>query len=360
MRRWIVGNKHNYSCCYKEFATIKIADKRFWAGIGISLLFLYLLLSKIDIYQLSAAFREMNFWYVLIAVMITFLGYYLRAIRWRYILAAQKKCLVSNLFTTTLIGFMMNGILPARLGELARAYLLAEKENLEKGAVFASLVLDRLYDGFAVLIILAATLLTLHLPHEGGFGTATLMAGGGATLAIYLGAILFLVFLKRRTANTIKFVSGITGYLSIKLKQRIVNLLDSFIKGVHFPEKKTHLCILILLSVIIWFLAIVVNDLVLRSFGLILPLNASMLILVSLVFALMVPASPGYVGTYHYACFMALKVFNVVEGKALSIALMIHAVNFLPVIIAGFICLWRNNLSVGSIQYEDEKAIDPA
>jgi uncharacterized membrane protein YbhN (UPF0104 family) len=78
-----------------------------------------------------------------------------------------------------------------------------------------------------------------------------------------------------------------------------------------------------------------------------------MFILVLLVFAVMVPASPGYIGTYHYACYKGLAVFGVTESKAVSIALILHGTSFFPVIIAGFYYLWRSKISLNDIQRAD-------
>jgi uncharacterized membrane protein YbhN (UPF0104 family) len=75
-----------------------------------------------------------------------------------------------------------------------------------------------------------------------------------------------------------------------------------------------------------------------------------MFILVLLVFAVMVPASPGYIGTYHSACFMGLSAFGIMKSTALSIALVLHGIGFFPVIIAGFYYLWKNKISLTELQ----------
>jgi uncharacterized membrane protein YbhN (UPF0104 family) len=90
--------------------------------------------------------------------------------------------------------------------------------------------------------------------------------------------------------------------------------------------------------------------LVLRAFGINLPLAGAMLILVFLVFAVMVPASPGFIGTYHAACVYGLKAFDVPLEKAMSIALVMHGINFFPVIIAGFYYLAKDRISFASLR----------
>jgi uncharacterized membrane protein YbhN (UPF0104 family) len=93
---------------------------------------------------------------------------------------------------------------------------------------------------------------------------------------------------------------------------------------------------------------------VLRGFGIVLPLSASMFILVLLVFAVMVPAAPGFIGTYHIACYTGLSAFGVAETKAVSIALVLHGCAFFPVIVAGFYHLWRGKMSLGSLRTAGE------
>jgi uncharacterized membrane protein YbhN (UPF0104 family) len=102
--------------------------------------------------------------------------------------------------------------------------------------------------------------------------------------------------------------------------------------------------------VLIWGFAIWPVDLLLKSFGIFLPITASMFIMVFLVFAVLVPAAPGYVGTYHAACVYGLMAFDIQKEKALSVALMIHGVNFFPVIFLGLYYLWRDNVSLRAME----------
>ena len=103
-------------------------------------------------------------------------------------------------------------------------------------------------------------------------------------------------------------------------------------------------------SLLIWAFAVLPVDMILRGFGVQLPMTASMFILVLLVFAVMVPASPGYIGTYHYACFQGLSLFGIPPATAISIALIIHGTSFFPVVIAGFFHLWGGRVSLDCVR----------
>jgi glycosyltransferase 2 family protein len=115
-------------------------------------------------------------------------------------------------------------------------------------------------------------------------------------------------------------------------------------------RRSGHLAAIMLSSILIWAFAVLPVDMILRSFGVTLPITASMFIMVLLVFAVMVPASPGFIGTYHYACFKGLSAFGIPETTSISIALVIHGTAFFPVIFAGLYHLWANKISLGDIQ----------
>jgi len=329
-------------------------DKKLWIGIAISAFFLFLLFRKIDFDKLAAAFREMDYRFIPPALLLTFVSYYLRAVRWKFLLAPIKRTRLTNLFPSTLIGYMANNLLPARLGEFVRAYSLGQKESIGTSAVFASLVLDRLCDGFTVLLVLLITFFTVRLPAGMEQIQQGLVTGGYVTFLLYLAVIAFLVLLKRRTEWTVRLVCRMVAPLSRPLADRVVLQMRSFISGIRIPSEPVGVAAIAVSSLLIWATAIWPVDLMLRSFGVLLPAAASMFIMVFLVFAVMVPASPGYVGTYHFACVTALSAFQIGSEKALSIALVIHGMSFFPVIAAGLFCLWRDKLSLKKLSETKE------
>lgn len=327
----------------------KMIDKKLMAGVGISLFFLVLLFRKIDFDKVLSAFTAMDYRFLLPVLFMTFLSYYLRALRWKYLLLPIKRTAMANLFPATIIGYMANNILPARLGEFVRAYVLGQKEEVETSAVFATLVLDRLFDGFTVLLILLITFFTVQLPPGMENVQNGLKTGGYVTLGIYFAVLAFLFLLKKRTMRTIHVVGVLLRPFPARVSERIIPLLGSFISGIRLSSKPLEIAILLLTSLAVWTTCIWPLHLILQSFGIHLPITASMLIMVFLVFAVMVPASPGYVGTYHAACVYGLMAFNVPKEQSLSVALVMHGTGFFPVILAGFYYLWRDKVSLRMI-----------
>ena len=327
-------------------------DKKLWIGMTISLVFMIFLFRKIDYRQLLAAFRAMDYRYLVPALLSTLISYWFRAVRWRLLLLPLKATRMKNLFPATIIGYMANNLLPARLGEFVRAYTLAKSEALTTSGVFASLVIDRLCDGFTVLLVLILTLFTVRLPAGMENVQQSLVRGGYVIFGVYAVAIAFLFALKRWNRATLRVITTLLKPLPERFTVKTVSLIDAFMGGLRLSLHPAALGAVVLTSVAIWATAIWPVDLTLRAFGIVLPAVASLFIMVFLVFAVMVPASPGYVGTYHAACVYGLMAFNIGKEQALSVALVMHAMNFFPVIFLGLWYLWKANLSLKSIQKE--------
>lgn len=329
-----------------------------WLGFGVSLLLLALLLRKVDGRQLLDALRQLDWRYLLGAVLLTFISYWLRAVRWRLLLLHERPIAISSLYSATIIGYMTNNLFPARLGEFARAWLLARREQLQVAPVFASLVIDRMLDGLSLMVMLVLVLLNLQLPSGMERVAGTLRAGGVTTLIVYLCVVAFLVLMKARPMRAIRLLTLLTRPFPQRFGERLIPLAGSFLEGLRLTPDRGVLLLLMLCSALIWVTATLPIDLVLRGFGIHLPLTASFFIMVLLVFAVMVPAAPGYIGTYHVACYTGLAAFRLPDSQAVSIALVIHGIGFFPVILAGFYHLWSGGISLNNLrdQVAEERA----
>jgi uncharacterized protein (TIRG00374 family) len=328
------------------------ANIKVWAGVLVSLfclLLLYQQTKQMDIAKLIAAFKEMDWRFLALGVACNFASYFFRGVRWLFLLLPLQRIPLRPVYAATIIGYMANNILPARLGEFARAYVLAQRHGLRVTAVFATLVIDRLWDGFTVLVILVATLFTVKLPPAMGDVQEKLTAVGMVMVAIYLVVIVVMFFLKRYTAPTKVLMQRCLAPFPARFGEMAVKMMDSFLAGLKMGTPLALLAV-VLSSVIIWFFALLPVDLVMRAFGIVLPPAAAMLILVFLVFAVMAPAAPGAIGTYHIACMYGLKAFSVPLEKAMSIAIVMHGINFFPVIIVGFYYLLRERISFSMLR----------
>ena len=132
-------------------------------GIGISFVFLYLALRGVNPHDLWAAVQNFNWLYAIPFVAVTLLSMWIRAWRWRYLLLPPADLPPRRLWNPMMAGFALNGLLPARLGEFARAYVLGRKENLPFSRIFGTIVVERIFDTLVLLALLAYVFSTLQI-----------------------------------------------------------------------------------------------------------------------------------------------------------------------------------------------------
>ena len=220
---------------------MKRSSLLFWGGSGISLLLLVVLLRKIDFHSLAEALRRLDLRYLVAAILFTFLSYWLRAVRWRYLLIHERPVRLSSLYPSVIIGYMANNLFPARLGEFIRAWVLAEREQMQAPSVFASLVIDRLFDGFSVMVMLAGVLLTLQLPPGMEQSAAVLRAGGVTTLIFYSVVIASLVLLKVRPVATLALLGKLLKPFPAAVAEKCIPLVGNGSRSEeHTSELQSH------------------------------------------------------------------------------------------------------------------------
>jgi len=331
----------------------KNVNLKLWVGIAVSIICMILVFRKVDFDDLITALRMVDCRFVFLAIVCTFINYFLRAMRWSYLLISKGNVPLASLYSATIIGYMFNNLFPARLGELVRVYALARKEKLDIPVVLASLVSDRICDVFTVLLILMVVLLTLDFPPNMAAVERALRIGGITTFVLCTCLLFFLIILKRKTMLAISMVGRITGFFSQRFSDKALSLLTSFISGIGIPSRRGCICLVVLFSFLIWIFCALPIDMILRGSGIHLPITASMFIVALLAFASMIPASPGYIGTYHYACYKGLSLFGIGDNVSISIALLIHGTGFFPVILAGLFHVWRGGMSFAELSKRD-------
>lgn len=312
-------------------------------GFVLTFVFLGLVLWKTDLKELGAAFRSANYVYVVPAALCTFGSYVLRTVRWRRILAPTKRIPFLDLFPVLMIGFMANNVLPARLGEVVRAYTLGRKENLSKSLSFATIMLERLLDGLTLVAFLALLSLAVPLP---GWGVEIAYFASAVFFAAALGVIVLL--LQESLAH--RAIALALRPLPSRLAASIASKADAFILGLHALRRKRAVLVLLAFSAVIWSVETSSYSLVLSGFNLRLApretILAALMMLVVVNLGIMLPSAPGYVGTFQFFAILALGIFGVQHELALSIAIVAHGVQYVLVTGLGLVFFWHENLSL--------------
>jgi uncharacterized protein (TIRG00374 family) len=301
-------------------------------GILVSALCIYLALRSVDTRQMWQAFQTANYWYLFPSIVILFFSHFLRALRWRYFLDPVRRLDISSLFSALTIGYAANTFTPAHLGEFLRAFVLSKKQDIPMSRVFATIVIERIVDVFSMLALLLLTLFIHPFPEW-------VIKSGYIMFAGCLGLFLFLIFLKKATSSTLRFTRFLLKPFPEKFSQKLTDVLEHFLAGLLPLKRWHHYPMTALLSVFIWGCYGLVLHFALHAFDFVetyrLDWTVSLIVLVMTTIAIIVPSSPGYIGTYHYLCQVALALFGVPAGSALSFATVAHGVSMLPTFIVG-------------------------
>lgn len=312
-------------------------------GLLISLLFVAALLYGLEWRSFWIGLRQARYSYLLPAAVLVVALMYLRALRWRYLMAPIKAIPFGSLASATFIGFMANNLLPARLGEIIRAVFIGWKEGVSKSASLATIVVERLFDGMAILLLLLGLL--IFPPKALGELGGTLQIVGGVSFMIYLILLGLLLLAYTRQSAALRWGERFCRPLPARWRSLLVRLLGTFLAGLGVLHQGHALLVVTAYSLLHWTLAVAPVYLLFLAFDLQLPVGAAVLVLVLVAFGVMIPSSPGYVGTFHAATVAALAIYAVPRETALGFAVLLHAVSILPVTLLGLGYLWREGLS---------------
>jgi uncharacterized protein (TIRG00374 family) len=322
-------------------------------GCLIGIVFLYLAARKVDFSLMWEAFTKVNYWFVLLAVPVIFISHFLRALRWRYLMDPIKRVDVPSLLSALLIGYMANILMPAHLGELLRAYVLGKKRGVSASSTFATIVVERIIDVFALLLLMVFAILLYPFPDW-------INKAGYAMLVGTVGLFVFLILLKKHFAFFERFLNLFFRPLPPRLQEKLGRGIRSFVVGIVPLRRGGDYLVVGVLSVVIWACYGFIIHLVLYAFDFVsvyhLPWSTSLIVLVVTTLGIVVPSSPGYVGTYHWLCQISLAMFGVPAGPALSFAILTHGVNFMPVLIAGLILAYYEGVEIFRVQDKNASA----
>lgn len=330
--------------------------KRNWQfilGVLISVFFLSLSLHKFDFSRLRESLSQVNYRWFLLVVGLIFLSFLLRAFRWRYFLLPLKRTAFANAYHATVTGFFINNIYPFRLGEFVRAYLMGEREQIDKAATFATVIWERIFDGFALLPIFFLLHFTpFELPGWLVQGIRFVFIVYGIILAGVLGVIF-------RPEQTEKVIQWCIRFFPLGLQKTAASFLmmlwHSTLIITSWRILIKTVFISLLLMVCIYGSVFI---LVYAYFGPGIHWSAAALLLIAVSLAVVLPSSPGYVGTFHFASIITLRLFGCEANAAMGFAFVFHAVQYFPVILLGICSIVAMKLTVKELTTDAQKEQD--
>ncbi len=354
-------------------------------GLVVSIVFFVLALIDVDLGKVWDALQKATYWALIPALAFYFVGVFIRAVRWRVLLrpilppkpdGTPGDAGLINIFEVVVIGYMANNVLPARIGELVRTYVLSLRENVRKTATLATILVERIFDGLTMVGFAAAVVLYVIL-----FDRTALKSGDAShklgtflsqlSTPIIVAAVLFLglliVFLVVATSRErmqrlaefgLRFLPG-------RLHERAEKILVSFMDGLGSLRSPSSLAAVFGLSILAWLCEATMYYIIgtygfdLRgSDGQSLPVYVYILTTAFVNLATLIPQGPGYVGVFEaVAKAVLVGAFGVAADPALSYVLILHATLLIPVTLLGFFYMARQGVKYSSlVKLEENRA----
>ncbi|WP_297205888.1 lysylphosphatidylglycerol synthase transmembrane domain-containing protein [uncultured Brachyspira sp.] len=303
-------------------------------GILVSVICLYFAFRGINIKESIEIVKNINVVYFLISLVLSVVIIALRGLRWECFIPLKKPIKKRTIVMATYIGYMGNNILPAKLGEVARAYILGVKENVSKSALIASVVTERLFDVITGGVIL--TLSVIFIPNL----PKTVTYAAIALFVFSMAGFLVLIFLVWKREFAHKFFHKIFGILPKNIGEKLIEFSCNFIDGIGFKNDPKHIFLIFFYTFLYLIGQVLTISFLLTAFN----IKASVMIALFMFavggFGFAVPSAPSGIGPFEWAVIFGLSLIGVERNIAAPYALVYHIMGIVPIVIIGFIFLF--------------------
>lgn len=305
---------------------------------------MYWVLSKLKWGDLWDAIRIANYWWLVPGIGVYFIGVWVRAWRWHYLLKPIKEIPTRTIFPITTIGYMGNNIYPARAGEVLRAVILKRKEGVSVSASLATIIVERIFDGVVMLAFVFVNLPELaRLTGSSGFvGNIQQVAVIGA--GVFLGALVVFLLAAMFPHRTMKAGLWFIRFLPQRFHTRLISLSNRFLDGLASLRSPFNVLMVFFTSVIIWLLETGKYWFVMHAFDFSVSFFALMLMNGIVNLATTIPSAPGYIGTFDAPGIAVLTAYGVEHSSAAGYTLTLHVALWLPITLLGAYFLTREGI----------------
>ena len=310
---------------------------RLSVGLAISAVFLVATLSRVDLGEVGRALQQLDLRLLLVAVPLVFVELVLRGLRWQRLLEPIAEISLGRSVAYLSIGYFANSMLPARLGDIARAFLAGRALGVSRLGVIGTVVVERAADGLFILGLVAV----LGVLVAGGGSLATTAAWLVALAAVGAGGLVVAIAWIRSSG---------AGAIRVTLR----SLVERLLRGAEGLRSPTGLVIVVALTVVAFVPAVAMFALIADAAGVELTIAQCALVMGGLALSTSIPAAPGSIGTYEFVGLTILTTLGIGPDVALAIVVVVHLVATLPVALAGLLASWHLHFRVGDIAEDAE------
>jgi glycosyltransferase 2 family protein len=318
--------------------------KKLILGLLIGAVLVYLSVRGIRFQNVIDGFRIVRYEYIFPILVIFFTAQVLRSWRWGIILSPLAKVDPFTLFSVTNVGFLAIAAIPARLGELARPYLITKKSQIRMSVALGTIFVERIFDSFTVLFIFIVIVL-FFMPLPTWLISASLIF---FLITAMVSAVMIVSIVKRD--SSISLLISLFNLLPEKYAVKLTRLIDYFIDGFAIITDPKRFLKVMLLSAAIWLINGTAIYILFLAFSFTLPCVAAFVLMIILMIGIAIPAAPGFVGNWHYFCILGLSLFGIPKTDALTFGVIYHFLSLGFVIILGLIFLPFNKFTLSDLK----------
>ncbi len=330
-------------------------DRKKWLSLGVGFLVTLLcvgwLAYEVEWQKLQTQMTRIDWRWCALAVGLYLLGHVFRGIRCAWILRPHKQIPWFEATQVVWIGYATNNVLPARLGELVRAYVLARREKLSKGLAISTLLVERILDGLAIVGILVVT--AFWAPTDPWIRRIGWFAG-----VLFVGAMSVMLMARLARGMFEQWLAWGASRLPHAIGEKAQGFGHRLLDGTACLRGDRYMVGVLWLSVLIWLVEGAMFFVLLPAFGLPMSLMTAYLAMSITNLGVLLPSTPGHVGTFHFCCTKALLLAGAITVSNQSIgvgyALVLHALQYIPVTLIGFWSLYHYGFNLRTIWHADD------
>ena len=312
-------------------------------GILLSVVFIYLSVRGLNFKEVAASFRAVRYGYIIPVLFVLLFIQFLRSYRWGLILSPIEKINQLSLFSVTCVGFLAIIAIPARLGELARPYLITHKSNVKMTAALGSIFLERAFDVLTILIMFFTVALLTPLP-------PWLMKSSVTFFVIILCVIALTIFLVVRRDTSLKILKPVIGRLSEKYSHKLEELVNHFVSGFKMIADFRLIMYVTFLSMLIWAVNALAIYILFFAFDFHLPAVAAIAVMIVVIIGITIPTAPGFIGNWHFFCILGLGLFGISRVDAMAYAVLYHFLAIGIAVALGLVFLPSNTFFLSDLR----------
>lgn len=308
-------------------------------GILLSVVFLYLAFTGVDPTAVLAAFPSGNYTFLVLSGLSTLVMLFVRAFRWHLIVASIRPVPMKVSIPSLFVGYTAIILLPIRLGEVIKPYIVSRKSELTFSEAIASVLVERFFDTLMLLLIFAVVFLFSDIP---GW-----LISSGYVLAALFGVVLILFF-------SIVFgyswggaiIKRVFFFLPEQYLDQIVKMMNQFEDAIRLISSPMTLVTGFFLSILVFFLSGFTVYSLFVYYNYSIPGVGAVTVLLITMAGIYLPSAPGFMGNFQLACVVALGLFGISREDALAYSISYYFTGVILAIVVGFLFFPFIHLSI--------------